>query len=135
MATEVFGWEADVATMEANIYVQRTNSVREASIACAESPASSGRYYFDCATMVTGDLIIINDGTDNTHWGFYDPSQITSVQDLLEGDRVIDKQTPWQLVITHKDTAAELLRKTMKTPNGAAITSIQNVLGALEELP
>ncbi len=138
----VFGWQPDIATLVANVYQNVTaGTVREADIGCTEAPASSGFYHADCATIVIGDYLIIDDGTDNVLHGFYDPERVATVkaivdslQDLIEADKVIDiAQSPWELVIKHKDTGTELLRKTMKTPQSASITNILNVLGRLEK--
>ena len=132
----VFGWQPDIATLVANVYQNITaGTIREIGIGCTEAPASSGFYHADCASIVIGDYILVDDGTKNVLHGFYDPERRAAIMDFVEGDRVIDiAQSPWELVIMHKDTKVELLRRTMKTPQSATITNIRNVLGRLEKV-
>ena len=56
------------------------------------------------------------------------------IKDVTEGDAEIDTgATPWQLVITKKGTATELVRKDLKDKDGNNITGISTVIGQHKE--
>jgi len=59
---------------------------------------------------------------------------LVTIKDILEGDEAIDTgAAPYQRVVTHKTTEAELIRKDLKDIDGNDITNINTVIGSMEE--
>jgi len=80
MANEItFGWKTGVS-LEANAY-QPTGSQRGSTVTMAEI-GSTGLYTGSHATIVTGDLVMIDDGTNKVGWGEWNPSVILSSDGL-----------------------------------------------------
>jgi len=63
-------------------------------------------------------------------------TQVTAdfIKNVLEADAEVDTSAnPWQLVIKHKTSQAELIRKDLKDVNGVGITSITKIIGQHKE--
>lgn len=62
------------------------------------------------------------------------PVNVDFIRNVLEADAEVDTSAnPWQLVIKHKTTGAELIRKDLKDVNGNGITSITKIIGQHKE--
>ena len=61
-------------------------------------------------------------------------NKIEFIKNVMEADAVVDTSAnPWQLVVKHKTTGAELIRKDLKDVSGVGITSIKKIIGQYKE--
>jgi len=89
----------------------------------------------DGGAPADGDSLI---GNGEVYWdgdsatGLLDAVEF--VKNVIEGDATVDTgATPWQMVITHKDTDAELIRKDLKDVSGGNIAATTTVIGQQTE--
>lgn len=80
MADEIaFGWKSG-ESLEANAY-QPSGTQRGSTVTMTEI-GTTGLYTGDHSTIATGDLVIVDDGTNKVGWGEYNPAGILSSDGL-----------------------------------------------------
>jgi len=100
VANEItFGWSSGVS-LEANAYTPAGDQ-RGATVTMTEIGAS-GLYTGDLSTIETGDLVIVDDGTNNVGWGEYEPT-VNLKDDAITASKY-DESTAFPLVLVDTGT-------------------------------